>query len=139
MTDQQPPPGGNGLPPPPGPPPGWDRPPPPGWGPPPPPPTSSGRLVASIIVGGLLGAVAGAFAPFLPAFLAQVLFNADIYGSGVSAFLGLLMLVTIPLGGVLGALWGMRRARRHRPRPPIDPGQYPNRVIDVRRRDRKEK
>ena len=54
-------------------------------------------------------------------------------------WLGLAMLVTIPLGGLLGALWGMRRARRHRSRPPIDPGQYPNRVIDVRRRDRKEK
>jgi hypothetical protein len=40
----------------------------------------------------------------LPAFLAQVFFNADIYGSGAATFLGLLVLVTIPLGGVLGAL-----------------------------------
>jgi hypothetical protein len=38
-------------------------------------------------------------------------------------------------GGLLGALWGMRRARRpRRPRQPIDPGDYPNRVI---RRDKR--
>lgn len=125
MTNQQPPLGWDRPPPPPGPAPGWDRPPlpgqpppppaggwgwlpPPGWGPSPPPqqpPPSSGRLVTSIIIGGLLGALAGAFAPFLPAFLAQVFFNADIYGTGAGVWLGLAMLVTIPLGGLLGALW----------------------------------
>jgi hypothetical protein len=128
MTDQQPPPPG-GWQPPPGQPPQWPHVPPPQ--PPQPPPTSSGRLVTSIIAGGLLGAIAGAFAPFLPAFLAQVFFNADVYGSGAEVWLGLLMLVTIPIGGLLGALWGMRRGRRAR--QPIDPGDYPNRVI---RRDR---
>ena len=74
--------------------------------PPPQPPPSSGRLVASIIGGGLLGFVAGAFAPFVPAFLVQVFFNADIYGPGAAGLLGLAMLVTMPLGGLLGALWG---------------------------------
>jgi hypothetical protein len=78
--------------------------------------------------------LAGGFAPFVPAFLAQVLFNADVYGFGAGAWLGLAMFVTVLLGGLLGALWGMRRARRARqPRQPIDPGHYPNRVI---RRDR---
>jgi hypothetical protein len=125
MTDQQPP---GGWQPPPGQPPQWPQ------VPPPQPSPSSGRLVASVIGGGLLGALAGAFAPFVPAFLAQVLFNADIYGSGAGAWLGLAILVTIPIGGLLGALWGMRRARRPRPpRQPINPGDYPNPVI---RRDR---
>jgi hypothetical protein len=113
-------------------PPQWPQVPPPQ--PPPQPSPSSGRLVASVIGGGLLGALAGAFAPFVPAFLAQVLFNADIYGSGAGAWLGLAILVTIPIGGLLGALWGMRRARRpQRRRQPIDPCHYPNRAI---RRDR---
>jgi hypothetical protein len=67
----------------------------------------------------------------VPAFLAQVFFNADIYGSGAAGWLGLAMLVTMPLGGLLGALWGMRRARR--PRQPIDTIRRPNQVI---RRDR---
>jgi hypothetical protein len=137
MTDQQPPPPG-GWQAPPGPLPGGWGPPPPGYRPPPqPPPPSSGRLVTSIIGGGLLGVLAGAFAPYVPAFLAQVFFNADIYGSGAGVWLGLAMLVTMPLGGLVGALWGMRRARRPwRPRQPIDPGHYPNRVI---RRDRNER
>ncbi len=101
----------------------------PGW--PQQPPPSSGRLVASIIAGGLLGFLAGGFAPFVPAFLAQVFFNADIYGSGAAGWLGLAVLVTMSLGGLLGALWGMRRARR--PRQPIDTIRRPNQVI---RRDR---
>jgi hypothetical protein len=131
MTDQQPPSPG-GWQPPPGQPPQWPHVPPPQ--PPQPPPTSSGRLVTSIIAGGLLGAIAGAFAPFLPAFLAQVFFNADVYGSGAGVWLGLNRLATLPRGGLLGALWGWRRGRRARPpRQPVDPGDYPNRVI---RRDR---
>jgi hypothetical protein len=129
MTGQQPPPGG--WQPPPGQPPQWPP------GPPPQPPPSSGRLVASIIGGGILGVLAGGFAPFVPVFLAQVFFNTDVYGFGAGAWLGLAMFVTVPIGGLLGALWGMRRARRPRqPRQPIDPGHYPNRVI---RRDRNER
>jgi hypothetical protein len=64
--------------------------------------------------GGLLGVLAGLIAPFLPGFLAQVFFNTDIYGSDPGAWLGLAMLVTVPVGGILGALWGTRRARRRR-------------------------
>jgi hypothetical protein len=98
-------------------------------------PRASPRMFASNGTDGLW--LAGGFAPFVPAFLAQVLFNADVYGFGAGAWLGLAMFVTVLLGGLLGALWGMRRARRARqPRQPIDPGHYPNRVI---RRDRNER
>jgi hypothetical protein len=120
MTGQQPPPGG--WQPPPGQPPQW----PPGPPPQPQPPPSSGRLVASIIGGGLLGAIAGAFT----ASLLWALLTGDRSSGG----LVLTMLITTPISGLLGAFWGMRRARRpQRPRQPIDPGQYPNRVF---RRDR---
>jgi hypothetical protein len=107
----------------------------PPWQPPPPQPPqqpgSAGGLVASIILGGALGMFAGFLMPFLPGFLAQLLFDVDIYGPGAGVLLGLVMLLTVPVGGILGALWGMRRAQRRR--PPLDPSRYPNRVI--RRRD----
>jgi hypothetical protein len=54
----------------------------------------------------------GFIAPFLPGFLAQVLFGVDIYPPGAGAWLGLAMLITVPLGGVLGGLWAARRPRR---------------------------
>jgi hypothetical protein len=84
------------------------------WAPPPPRPrpTSGGRIAAYVIVGGLLGMLAGFLAPFLPGFLAQALFAVDIYPPDVGALLGLVMLLTVPSFGVLGALWGMRRANR---------------------------
>jgi hypothetical protein len=115
---------------------GWG--PPPGWGAPRPqppwqPPVNSGRIVAYVILGGLLGMFVGLFVPFLPGLLAQVFFGADVYSAGASTWLGLAALVTVPLCGILGALWGMRRAKRWRQRPPIDPGHYPNRIVDVRR------
>jgi hypothetical protein len=50
-------------------------------------------------------------------------------------FLGFAALVTMPIGGLLGALWGMRRGRRPR-RPPLSPEEWrrrPNRIVDVRR------
>jgi hypothetical protein len=128
MTQQPPPPD---QPPQPGPPPGWGPPPP---QPPRQPPANSGRIVTYVILGGLLGMIAGLFVPLLPGFLAQAFFNADIYSSGASVLLTLAMLVTVPVCGILGALWGMRRAKQWRQRPPIDPGHYPNRIIDVRRR-----
>jgi hypothetical protein len=74
--------------------------------------------------------VAGAFA----AVLLDVALAGDSEAPGV---LVLLMVVLAPVGGLLGALWGMRRGRRpRRPPQPIDPGHYPNRVI---RRDRKDR
>ena len=97
----------------------------PGW---PQQPASSGRLVASIIAGGILGLIAGAFVPVLnEAALARG------YTRGAGSTIGLTpaWLITMPLGGLLGALWGMRRARR--PRQPIDTIRRPNQVI---RRDR---
>jgi hypothetical protein len=81
-------------------------------------------------VGGLLGVIAWAFILTL---LFELVAGAaeSVAGAG---FRGLALLITMPIGGLLGALWGMRRARRaQRARQPIDPGDYPNRVI---RRDR---
>lgn len=112
MTDQQPPAGWQRPPPgqPPTPPPGgWA--PPPGWGPPyqrPRQPAPAGRVLLGVLLGLLIGFVA----PFLPGFLAQVLFAVDLYPSGAGLWLGLAMLVTMPLGGVLGGLWAARKARR---------------------------
>lgn len=103
----------------------------PQWPPVPPPqqpPASSGRLVASIIAGGILGMVAGAFV----AVLLEAAVAGDSQAPGIPV---LLMLVLAPAGGLLGALWGMRQGRRlRRPRPPVDPSRYPNRVI---RRDKR--
>jgi hypothetical protein len=74
---------------------------------------------------------------FLPVIIEAVLTGGYTRGSGSAAGLTLAWLITVPLGGLLGALWGMRRARRpQRRRQPIDPGHYPNRAI---RRDRKER
>jgi hypothetical protein len=86
-------------------------------------------LIASIIAGGVLGAIVGAFAASL---LNLALTGGDSTGAGV-----LLMLVLAPAGGLLGALWGMRRGRRPRrpPRPPEEWRRHPNRIVDVRRRD----
>ena len=116
MTGQQPPPGG--WQPPPGQPPQWPQ------VPPPQPPPSSGRLVAYIIVGGLLGMVAGAFA-------ASLLDAALNFG----LLLPVVMLIAAPAGGLLGALWGMRQGRRGRrsPRPMEEWRRRPNRIVDVRR------
>jgi hypothetical protein len=130
MTNQQPPPPGGDQPPPPAG--GWGPPPPSGsWGPPPPPqPTpSSGRLVASIIAGGILGTIAGAFAASL--------LDAAL---GVGTLLPLVMLPLAATGGLIGALVGMRRGRRLRrpPRSMEDWRRRPNRIVDVRRRDRRE-
>jgi hypothetical protein len=108
----------------------------PGWPPvplpqPPPRPPSSSHLVASIIAGGILGMVAGAFA--------AVLLEMALTGGSNPGALVLLMFVLVPAGGLLGALWGIRRGRR--PRRPPQPGEWrrrPNRIVDVRRRNRGE-
>jgi hypothetical protein len=112
------------------PPPGW-KPSAPGWGPAQQPP--AGRIVTSIIAGGILGVVAGAFAASL---LEMVLTGS----SEEPGALVLLMLVFAPAGGLLGAFWGMRRGRRPRrpPRPMEDWRRHPNRLVDVHRRDREE-
>jgi MFS family permease len=101
---------------------------------PPPPRPSSGRLVASILAGGFLGMVVGAFIPAL----VQGLTGAE--GAGAAAWLVVAMFVTMPIGGLLGALWGMRRGRRGQrpPRPPEEWRRRPNRIVDVHRRDRGE-
>lgn len=109
MTDQQPPPPG-GWQPPPGQPPQW--PPGPPSQPPQQPPPRAGRIVGDVIAGGILGTVAGAFA--------AVLLDVALTGGDSPGALILLMVVLLPAGGLLGALWGMRRGRRPRrpPRPP---------------------
>jgi hypothetical protein len=49
--------------------------------------------------------------------------------------LPVVMLTTAAAGGLLGALWGMRRGRRPRrpPRPMDEWRRRPNRIVDLRR------
>jgi hypothetical protein len=101
------------------------------WTPPPPrPQPSGGRMTASMLGGGLLGVFAGLLVPYLPGFLVTVFTGETVGFSPVLVLLG--WVVCVPLGGVLGSLWGLHRARR-RPRPPIDMQQRPNQVIRPRR------
>jgi hypothetical protein len=101
------------------------------WTPPAPrPQPSGGRITASMLGWALLGVFLGLLFPFLPGFLYTVFTGAH---GGFSAALTLVLwVVCVPLGGVLGSLWGLHRARR-RPRRPIDIQQRPNQVIRRRR------
>jgi hypothetical protein len=71
---------------------------------------TAGRM-ALIMLGGLVGGFLGLIAPFLPGFLAQVLFGVDIYGPGATPLLGLGVLIAVPCGVVLGALWARQKIR----------------------------
>jgi hypothetical protein len=96
-----------------GPQPGWGPQPP--WGPPPQPrqQLTAGRAFL-IMLGAAFGAVLGFVVPFLPGFLAQALLGVDIYPPGIGPWLGLAMLVTVPCGAILGALWVRGRTRKGR-------------------------
>jgi predicted lipid-binding transport protein (Tim44 family) len=88
----------------------------PGWGPPPPPPPPrpprpplTAARVFTIMVGGLLGGILGIFAPLLPAFLYVVLTGREFTAS--TSLYQFMLVVTVPAGVVLGALWARQKTR----------------------------
>jgi hypothetical protein len=90
------------------------------------PQPSGGRMTASMLGGALLGVLMGLLLPGI-----VFAFTGEHVGAAtVLTVMG--WVVFVPLGGVLGSLWGLHRSRR-RPRPPIDMQRRPNQVIRRRR------